>query len=460
MSVFIKYITIILCAGYNITRIMNVRKRPSLAACTFFVLYSIAECSVICIMRFYLPAISLFAMVIIAMPIHMMLLGEGNVSAMVATILSYGITYAEYVLAVLAGGVFDSILLSGGDMDEVILCVNISVFQMIFSWLFFKIRRFSHGFSFLTNLQYGDVVVHITIAILMILSFVGMDPHNDYLFTISLCLIVLCGMVLWFGYRSRISQRYREQIIEQKIKELEETVERLKLDNDRLSEIIHRDNKLIPALDLAVKNFLLTADCDDSQERRIMNAQKIMKQISEITKEREGVICSYERSHFPEDITGVPGIDALFSLMEHRAAERCISIRFSANCDFHSMISNMISEHELSTILADLIENAIISANDSKDVMVEIINTDHYKLCISDSGPAFSKEVLRKFGRERITTHADTGGSGIGLITIMNICRKHNASILIADSVHRPYTKTVTVCFDGLARIKLQGKEE
>lgn len=148
MSVFIKYITIILCAGYNITRIMNVRKRPSLAACTFFVLYSIAECSVICIMRFYLPAISLFAMVIIAMPIHMMLLGEGNVSAMVATILSYGITYAEYVLAVLAGGVFDSILLSGGDMDEVILCVNISVFQMIFSWLFLKSGGFRMVFLF------------------------------------------------------------------------------------------------------------------------------------------------------------------------------------------------------------------------------------------------------------------------------------------------------------------------
>lgn len=460
MSVFIKYITIILCAGYNITRIMNVRKRPSLAACTFFVLYSIAECSVICIMRFYLPAISLFAMVIIAMPIHMMLLGEGNVSAMVATILSYGITYAEYVLAVLAGGVFDSILLSGGDMDEVILCVNISVFQMIFSWLFFKIRRFSHGFSFLTNLQYGDVVVHITIAILMILSFVGMDPHNDYLFTISLCLIVLCGMVLWFGYRSRISQRYREQIIEQKIKELEETVERLKLDNDRLSEIIHRDNKLIPALDLAVKNFLLMADCDNSQERRIMHAQKIMKQISEITKERAGIISNYEQSYSPEDITGIPAIDALFALMRHRALTKEISIHFSIICDMHFMISSVISEHDLSTILADLIENAVISANDSegmKQVMVEMSDVDqNYKIAIRDTGPAFSEEVLQKFGRERITTHADTGGSGIGLITIMNICKKYNASILIEEPDHVSYTKMITICFDNLGRIKLQ----
>lgn len=463
MSVFIKYITLILCAAYTVTRIMNIRKRPAVCICSFFLFYSIAECIVICILRYYIPAISLLAMVIFAMPMHRLLLGVENVSTMVATILSYGITYAEYVLAVLLGGAFYNIFAVKNSTEDIILCVDIAVFQIILSCLFFKIRRFSHGFSFLTNLQYGDIVVHITIAILMILSFVGMDPHNDYIFTMCLCLIILCGMVLWFGYRSRIRQKYREQIVEEKIKELEETISELKQDNDRLSEIIHRDNKLIPALDLAVKNFLLTADCDDSQERRIMNAQKIMKQISEITKEREGVICSYERSHFPEDITGVPGIDALFLLMKHRAAERCISIRFSANCDFHSMISNMISEHELSTILADLIENAIISANDSKDVkevMVEIINTDHYKLCISDSGPAFSKEVLRKFGRERITTHADTGGSGIGLITIMNICRKHNASILIADSVHRPYTKTVTVCFDGLARIKLQGKEE
>lgn len=458
MSVFIKYITIILCAGYTVTRIMNIRKRQPLATCIFFVVYSIVECSVICIMRSYIPAISLLAMVIMAMPIHRLLLGVGNISVMVATILSYGITYAEYVLAVLLGGVFYSIFPSKSSTEDVILCVNIAVFQIILSGLFFKIRRFSHGFSFLTNLQYGDVVVHIMVSILMIFSFVGMNPHNDYVFEMCLCLIFLCGMAFWFWCRSRITQKYREEIIEQKIKELEETVSGLKQDNDRLSEIIHRDNKLIPALDLAVKNFLLTADCDDSQERRIMNAQKIMKQISEITKEREGVICSYEHSHFPEDITGVPGIDALFSLMKHRAAERCISIHFSANCDFHSMISNMISEHELSTILADLIENAIISANDStdvKEVMVEIINTDYYKFCISDSGPAFSKEVLRKFGRERITTHADTGGSGIGLITITNICRKYNASILIGKPAYMPYTKTITICFDNLGRINL-----
>lgn len=460
MSVFIKYITIILCAGYTVTRMMNTRKRPSLAISTFFILYSIVECSVICIMRSYIPAISILAMVIMAMPIHMMLLGFGNVSVMVATILSYGITYAEYVLAVFTGGVFDSILPFERDMDDVILCVNIAVFQMIFSWLFFKIRRFSHGFSFLTNLQYGDVVVHITIAILMILSFVGMDPHNDYIFTMCLCLIILCGIVLWFGYRSRISQKYREQIAEKKIKELEQTISELKQDNDRLSEIIHRDNKLIPALDLAIKNFLLTADCDDSQERRIMHAQKIMKQISEITKERAGIISKYEQSYSPEDITGIPSIDALFALMKHRALTKEISIHFSIICDMHFMISSAISEHDLSTILADLIENAVISANDSeglKQVMVEMSADDqNYKIAISDTGPAFSEEVLQKFGRERITTYADTGGSGIGLITIMNICKKYNASILIEEPAHVSYTKMITICFDNLGRVKLQ----
>ena len=55
-------------------------------------------------------------------------------------------------------------------------------------------------------------------------------------------------------------------------------------------------------------------------------------------------------------------------------------------------------------------------------------------------------------GENRITTHADEGGSGYGYVTIFEKLKKYNASLYITE--HEPdtyrYAKRIDIRFDGM----------
>ena len=51
----------------------------------------------------------------------------------------------------------------------------------------------------------------------------------------------------------------------------------------------------------------------------------------------------------------------------------------------------------------------------------------------------------------RNTTHGDDGGSGIGMMTTCELCRKYSASLRIEPVTDGDYTKCISVVFDGTA---------
>ena len=73
--------------------------------------------------------------------------------------------------------------------------------------------------------------------------------------------------------------REREQ------QELHEQIAVLKKENEALSAIIHKDNKLIPALDLSVKTFLSSVAQNDCREECIKSAQVINKHLLQVLKQ-------------------------------------------------------------------------------------------------------------------------------------------------------------------------------
>ena len=73
-----------------------------------------------------------------------------------------------------------------------------------------------------------------------------------------------------------------------------------------------------------------------------------------------------------------------------------------------------------------------------------------YNIEIYDSGPPFSKEVLSSLGIRPVTTHKEQGGSGIGLMTVAELCRKYNAGFAVVELTDSPaYCKKISVCFGG-----------
>ena len=69
--------------------------------------------------------------------------------------------------------------------------------------------------------------------------------------------------MLFFWWRKRLYSDYLEKLKQREIASLEKIIEeqaeeihKLKHHNEELSKIIHRDNKLIPSMQIAVKTLL------------------------------------------------------------------------------------------------------------------------------------------------------------------------------------------------------------
>jgi len=65
--------------------------------------------------------------------------------------------------------------------------------------------------------------------------------------------------------------------------------------------------------------------------------------------------------------------------------------------------------------------------------------------------------VLEKLGQQRITTHKNEGGSGIGMMTVCEICRKYYASLRIIPIKDDIFSKSVSVIFDRAYSMPIPG---
>ena len=93
------------------------------------------------------------------------------------------------------------------------------------------------------------------------------------------------------------------------------------------------------------------------------------------------------------------------------------------------------------------------SDNSNRSILVRIGKIDNiYSLYIYDSGIEFSKEVLDNLGKKPITTHAETGGTGMGFMNTFDTINKTKASFII-NEIGKPcednYTKVLIFKFDN-----------
>jgi sensor histidine kinase regulating citrate/malate metabolism len=143
--------------------------------------------------------------------------------------------------------------------------------------------------------------------------------------------------------------------------------------------------------------------------------------------------------------------------MHSKATKQGISFDFILTENIKEVAENTLSREQLSTLLADLIENAIIAVshnpekNLSKKIAVSMaIVQDILEIEIQDSGISFAPETLKKLGIEKATTYQDSGGSGIGYLTVFKILKENNGSLVINESFKENpnFTKSIIVRFD------------
>ena len=343
------------------------------------------------------------------------------------------------------------------------------VFIMLiaFANFLFKIKRLQKGILFWENKQAIWIGLFFSILIMINMSVLGISVyHNpdaaDVTFSLVFPQVVIniCTFGIYFWWRYHTTALYQQRIKEREIgsyvtktEDSKKQIASLTESNDFLSETVHRDNKLIPAMYNAVNRFLDSQDSDISTEAK-NKGLNILGELDEIMRERKNMILGAQRKYKVLPLTGMERIDNILNYMLSKATENEIWFDFSVAEDIKKIAENTIPSGKLGTLLADLIENAIIAVSYSshKKISVEMDATDNcLELNIQDSGISFEVETLANLGIEKSTTHADTCGSGIGYMVIFEIIKESDASLTITEHVPEGYTftKSVKVLFDG-----------
>ena len=348
-----------------------------------------------------------------------------------------------------------SININTHNIIEYVIIGNI---QLLIAYLFFRIKRFKDGFQFCQNNK-SLSVVGIIISIVTIIICILYGIYNNYYLRQSFIICLILGGVLMFNWIKRsITNYYKKQMKDrtveiqaEQLKEKDEIISNLKSELESVLKINHKYNHRLSSMELAVNKLGNKMKLNEEFAKEYSD---ILDSISELSKEYKTELAVID-SELPK--TNVYSIDNILEYMKKEANKYGIKLELKIKGSINYMVENIVSKSKLETLIGDHIKDAIIAINSSKSsnknilVVLGIIDK-YYELQILDTGIEFEIPTLLKLGKEAITTHKDTGGSGIGFMTTFETMQECKASLIIEEKQpisNNDYTKSITIRFDG-----------
>lgn len=377
-----------------------------------------------------------------------------------ASLISFGLSYAIFIISCVIITMLSAVFFYGRN-DLIILPFLIisGLLNLILIFLLFRIKTFRKGMPFLyqSESSVGGVLLAFAILILvLVMNYFSIADSTIGL--LWLLMFLLLGILLLSWWSSRVRRAYQEKLrmadlasLQAELRELKEECKRVREDNDSLARVIHKDNKMIPAMEIAVRNFVSTYS-DQKDDRMRRDGDALTNQLEMLLTERQQVLSAYQKWVYTIPSTGIMILDAMLSLMEKRA--QALKIKFHVRLgDDCSDITEHIATEDLAHLLSDLIENAIIAAKGSVNPSILIYLGklgEHAAIEIADSGCDFPPMVYEDLGLQRHSTHLYEGGSGIGLMDVWKLKKKYRASLHIVEYAPQEgeFTKKITVMFD------------
>lgn len=375
-------------------------------------------------------------------------------------LISLGMSYIFYLISVLFIGSLYRLVV-GNDYDSFLLFVFFLLFQLLLAWGFFEIRRFKNGFPFISK-KYMIIVSLILAGIIILCStLIGNADGSSLAGSIAISMLIIgSGIVIWIRrgltmfYKKRMEERTVE-MLEAELREKDKKIESLTVQNDTIRTANHKINKKLAALELSVKKLAFEAN-------RGIFGSEIAAEYADVLDRIKIMAAEYENdiSKLPQKkllpTTKIKAIDSIFDYFMAESVQKNIDFNVRLNGSINYMAENIIDRCKLETMIGDHVGDAIIAVDSCDNVFRSILvilglASDCYELTIYDSGIEFEADTLMRLGTERITTHSDSGGSGIGFMTTFETMRECAASLIIDE---RPpsksdYTKSVTIRFDG-----------
>lgn len=359
----------------------------------------------------------------------------------------------QYISAFLSGSL---LFFTRFKTNKLWITVVACVIQLTICILLSHINKLKKCFS------YFEQEAHFGLGLLLssyILLFSLLLSQPDYIgitkgiVLLAVCPLVLTGFILWVGsivnnhFKRRIADR-ADAFTQQEIKEKDERIEQLEAEVATLAKQVHRDNHLLSSLDRSVQTL---AETESAAER-----EQLADEFRTLYRERNDLIAKEQQERKLLPSTGVALIDGALSEMYVKATAHGIHFDLMVGEPIHYLVNNIISQTDLQTLLCDHIKDAIIAVDAAKGesgkILVSIEKHEGlFEITIRDNGVDFTPETLAKLGKERVTTHAEEGGSGIGFMTTFETLEKTKGSLIITEHESKtPFSKSVAFVFDGL----------
>lgn len=443
MEIIMKNFTIILCCIYILEHLLTsgksvlFRKRP-----ISLILFTLSMALLTYILRVFIPSLANLIPVLLIW----IIVGIYNSAPKLTfyyTIFAYGISYGLSSICGAIALVFFVVPFNTSDYNYNYLFLLVySVLEIaVVIWLF-NTKRFRKGIPFLNSFYASKAGIALSVFILVFSILIRIfDAYPTWFVLIAPLSFVVALFLIIHWWQTQITKSYLRELqareLESLRSELEESnrqLDSLKKQNEEMGRLIHKDNKLIPAMESAVFDYLSCAD--GTNEELTEKGNTLLAELQEFGKNRSEILDSISTIHSQVFRTGLPALDTLLSFMDKCAQSKDITFTMHNSTDLDRWIPAIFSTDDLTHLLSDLIQNALIATTgcEKRNIRLQFY---YYKnnpvIELSDTGIPFEAESLLKFGLEERTTHKDTGGSGIGLMDIWKLKTKYHASIHITE---------------------------
>ncbi len=437
----IKALSIVLSSIYIYGKIFNIRSSRT----TYFLTYTFSILTALTVyyaQEFISPYSIPFTAILISIFCHIIYKQTFSLSLCIS-ILSFASSYALFALLTFVTLPISYCLLFykiPHTTAATWILIIIGLLQNLLLYLLFQTKRFRNGLPSIITILLGKTSIFIGLLLILFSCAFFIDNNQWLAYILLIAFIIALGGIIWLWWQKSIQTDYINKNNSQQIDLLEDKLQERDAELERLSKIIHKDNKLLAALELSTRELLT----DTSSEK----AHSLLQELDRFSKERSEALLAYESGPVALPEIGLFSVDTMIRYLHQRALKHKIDFQLSLEGEIAG-ITDVISEPDLCTIIGDLGENAIIATKDAetKNIRLSIERkTDGYALYFYDSGEPFAKEVLESLGKKRYTTHAETGGSGIGLMTTSELMTKNHGEFYITEEdVPQPYTKCVVI---------------
>ena len=347
--------------------------------------------------------------------------------------------------------------------EYIVLISIIIIFTILFNILI-NIKRIKNGITFFKKNEndeyFGLLILNIStvifLAIIMLSNMeivVGMILFI-YIVIFSIIMFITIQKSLQLYYKQKLQEREVEEIKEE-LKNREKEIKELENENLKLNKKNHSIAHKQKSLEYELKQLLAN--------NQIINKNNIKDKIEDLSKEMQNETISVELAK-----TNIEEIDSMLKYMQSECMKNKIDFQLQLNGNIHHMVNTYIEKEDLEILIADMIKNALIAINNSKNInkgiLVRLGLIDgKYSLYIYDSGIEFEIDTLINLGIKPSTTHSNDGGTGMGWMNTFDTLKKYKASLVI-DEYGKPvednFTKVINIIFDNENTYKINSYRE